>query len=69
MCARLAADREAALPKAISWVLRRYAAVVPTLVAEFMADDSVRLPAVARREVSVFLATGRKRPATARESP
>jgi 3-methyladenine DNA glycosylase AlkD len=62
----LAADREAALPKASSWVLRSWLEPCPTEVAAFVDRHAGRLPAVAVRETRAKLATGTKRPARPR---
>jgi 3-methyladenine DNA glycosylase AlkD len=58
----LAGDREAALPKASSWVLRSWLAPCPGEVAAFVDANAERLPALAVRETRVKLATGSKRP-------
>jgi 3-methyladenine DNA glycosylase AlkD len=58
----LAADREAALPKASSWVLRSWLVPCPGEVAAFVDRHQDRLPAVAVRETRAKLATGTKRP-------
>ena len=57
----LAPDREAALPKAASWVLRSWLAACPEQVAAFVDRHAGRLPAVAVRETRAKLATGTKR--------
>jgi 3-methyladenine DNA glycosylase AlkD len=57
---RLAADREAAIPKAISWVLRSHTKHCPGAVAEFVEDNAAALPAVAVRETRNKLRTGTK---------
>jgi 3-methyladenine DNA glycosylase AlkD len=57
----LAADREAALPKASSWVLRSWLVPCPDEVAAFVGRHQDRLPAVAVRETRAKLATGTKR--------
>jgi 3-methyladenine DNA glycosylase AlkD len=59
---RLAGDREAALPKASSWVLRSWLEPCPEEVAAFVDANAGRLPAVAVRETRAKLATGTKRP-------
>lgn len=66
VCARLATDRQASIPKAISWVLRTWAKHLPGEVARFVGDDQAPVPAIARRETRHFLAFGRKRPASTR---
>jgi len=66
MCARLANERQASIPKAISWVLRTWAKRLPDEVAQFVSDDQAPVPAIARRETRHFLAFGRKRPASTR---
>jgi 3-methyladenine DNA glycosylase AlkD len=62
----LAGDREAALPKASSWVLRSWLGPCPAEVAAFVDRHAGRLPAVAVRETTVKLTTGTKRPARPR---
>jgi 3-methyladenine DNA glycosylase AlkD len=57
----LAGDREAALPKAGSWVLRSWLRPCPAEVAAFVDAHAGRLPAVAVRETRAKLATGSKR--------
>ena len=56
----LADDREAAIPKAISWVLRENTRHCPAAVGEFLEQHGPRLPAIAVREARNKLATGRK---------
>jgi 3-methyladenine DNA glycosylase AlkD len=58
----LAGDREAALPKASSWVLRSWLAPCPGEVTALVDANAERLPALAVREARAKLATGRKRP-------
>ena len=58
----LAPDREAALPKACSWVLRSWLEPCPGEVAAFVDTHQDRLPALAVRETRAKLATGHKRP-------
>jgi 3-methyladenine DNA glycosylase AlkD len=58
----LAGDRQAALPKASSWVLRSWLEPCPAQVAAFVDRHQDRLPAVAVRETRAKLATGTKRP-------
>ena len=58
----LAGDRQAALPKASSWVLRSWLGPCPAQVAAFVDRHQDRLPAVAVRETRAKLATGTKRP-------
>jgi 3-methyladenine DNA glycosylase AlkD len=58
----LAGDREAALPKASSWVLRSWLEPCPEEVAGFVDAHAGRLPALAVRETRAKLATGTKRP-------
>ena len=58
----LAGDREAALPKASSWVLRSWLEPCPDEVAGFVDANAGRLPAVAVRETRAKLATATKRP-------
>jgi 3-methyladenine DNA glycosylase AlkD len=61
----LAGDREAAMPKATSWVLRSWLGPCSAAVAAFVDEHARRLPAVAVRETRAKLATGTKRPARA----
>ena len=56
----LAADREAAIPKAISWVLRAHTGRCPGEVAAFLGEHGADLPAIAVREARNKLATGYK---------
>jgi 3-methyladenine DNA glycosylase AlkD len=56
----LAGDREAAIPKAISWVLRAHAGRCPGEVAAFIREQGTALPAIAVREARNKLATGYK---------
>jgi 3-methyladenine DNA glycosylase AlkD len=56
----LAADREAAIPKAISWVLRAHSGRCPEEVAAFLEARRAALPAIAVREARNKLATGYK---------
>jgi len=65
----LAADREAALPKASSWVLRSWLRPCPAEVAAFVDGHAGRLPALAVRETRAKLATGSKRPPRRRPAP
>ena len=65
----LAADREAALPKAGSWVLRSWLRPCPAEVAAFVDSHAARLPALAVRETRAKLATGTKRPPRHRTAP
>jgi 3-methyladenine DNA glycosylase AlkD len=58
----LAPARKAALPKAISWVLRSWLGPCPEQVAAFVDRHAGRLPALAARETRAKLATGTKRP-------
>lgn|GEM_PF-336144 len=53
-------DREAAIPKAISWVLRAYARRCPAEVTAFLEEHGRALPAIAVREARHQLATGYK---------
>jgi 3-methyladenine DNA glycosylase AlkD len=57
----LAGDRQAALPKASSWVLRSWLGPCPAEVAAFVDANAGRLPALAVRETRTKLATGTKR--------
>jgi 3-methyladenine DNA glycosylase AlkD len=56
----LAGDREASIPKAISWVLREHLRHSRDDVAAFLDEHGDRLPAVARRETRTKMATGTK---------
>ena len=56
----LADDREAAIPKAISWVLRAHTGRCPAEVAAFLEEHRADLPAIAVREARNKLATGYK---------
>jgi len=56
----LAGDREAAIPKAISWVLRAHTGRCPGEVAAFLREQGAVLPAIAVREARNKLATGYK---------
>jgi len=62
----LAPDREAALPKACSWVLRSWLEPCPGEVAAFVDSHQGRLPTLAVRETRAKLATGVKRPPSGR---
>lgn len=53
-------DREASIPKAISWVLREHLRHSRAAVAGFLDDHWDDLPAVARRETRAKLLTGTK---------
>jgi 3-methyladenine DNA glycosylase AlkD len=57
---RLASDREASIPKAISWVLREHLRHSRDTIAMFLDERWDDLPAVARRETRTKLATGTK---------
>ena len=57
---QLAGDREAAIPKAISWVLREHTRQSAAEVARFIDDHTSELPAIAVREARKKLTTGRK---------
>jgi len=56
----LAGEREAAIPKAISWVLRAHTGRCPGEVAAFLEEHRAALPAIAVREARNKLATGYK---------
>lgn len=58
---RLASEREAAMPKAISWILRENLRHCPAQVAEFVETEAERLPAVAVRETRNKLAGSTKK--------
>ena len=57
---RLAGDREASIPKAISWVLRAHISHAAPLVADFVDAHVADLPAIAVRETRNKLRTGTK---------
>jgi len=57
---RLASDKEASIPKAISWVLRAHTRYAPDLVVEFMDLNAGVLPAIALRETRNKIRTGTK---------
>ncbi|MCJ7726087.1 MAG: DNA alkylation repair protein [Acidimicrobiia bacterium] len=57
---RLASDKEAGIPKAISWVLRTHVGHAADLVEEFMDAHPGVLPAIALRETRNKLRTGTK---------
>jgi len=57
---RLASDKEASIPKAISWVLRTHTRHAPGLIEEFMDSHADVLPAIALRETRNKLRTGTK---------
>ena len=56
----LAGERRAAIPKAISWVLREHTRHCPEAVAAFVEEHGPALPALAVREARNKLATGYK---------
>ncbi len=57
---KLADDREAAIPKSISWVLRTNLRSCRDQVAKFIDEYSDELPAIAVREVRNKLKSGKK---------
>lgn len=57
---RLAGDREASIPKAISWVLREHTRNTAPEVAAFLDEHAADLPAIAVRETRNKLRTGFK---------
>jgi 3-methyladenine DNA glycosylase AlkD len=57
---RLSGDREASIPKAISWVLRSHLRHARQAVATFLEEHGGDLPAVARRETENKMTTGHK---------
>jgi 3-methyladenine DNA glycosylase AlkD len=57
---RLREDREASIPKAISWVLREHLRHSGGRVAEFLDAHGDEIPAIARRETRTKMATGTK---------
>jgi hypothetical protein len=62
ICARLVADRDDMVVKALSWALRALAVVEPAAVAEFLRVHDDALAARVRREVRNKLETGLKNP-------
>jgi 3-methyladenine DNA glycosylase AlkD len=56
----LAGERRAAIPKAVSWVLREHTRHCPEAVAAFLEEHGRELPAIAVRETRRKLATGYK---------
>lgn len=60
MVLALAGERRAAVPKAISWVLREHTRHCPEAVGAFLQEHGPALPAVAVREARNKLATGYK---------
>jgi 3-methyladenine DNA glycosylase AlkD len=57
---RLASDKEASIPKAISWVLRTHTKHAADLVGEFIERQADALPAIVLRETRNKLRTGTK---------
>jgi len=57
---RLAEDREASIPKAISWVLRAHVKYAAPSVTNFVDAHAADLPAIAVRETRNKLRTGTK---------
>ena len=60
ICARLVADRDDMVVKALSWALRALVVWDPAAVAGFLEEHGEVLAARVRREVRSKLATGRK---------
>lgn len=62
MVLSLSGDKEAGIPKAISWVLREHTRHSADEVAAFVQEHTTALPAVAVRETRNKLRTGKKNP-------
>ncbi len=62
ICARLAADRDDMVIKAMSWALRELVPWDPDATRRFIADHEDTLAARAKREVRSKLETGLKNP-------
>jgi 3-methyladenine DNA glycosylase AlkD len=62
ICARLVADRDDMVEKALSWALRVLATREPGAVVTFMADHERALAARVKREVGNKLSSGLKNP-------
>jgi 3-methyladenine DNA glycosylase AlkD len=62
ICARLVADRDDMVVKALSWALRELAPWDPAAVRDFLDSHDAHLAARVRREVRTKLDTGRKHP-------
>jgi 3-methyladenine DNA glycosylase AlkD len=62
ICARLVADRDDTIVKALSWALRELSYWDPQAVRDFMAAHDSELAARVKREVRHKLATGLKNP-------
>ena len=62
ICARLSADRDDMIEKALSWALRVLATREPAAVIAFMADHEQALAARVKREVRNKLSSGLKNP-------
>jgi 3-methyladenine DNA glycosylase AlkD len=62
ICARLVADRDDMVVKALSWALRALAPWDPAAVRDFLDGHDAHLAARVRREVRTKLDTGRKHP-------
>lgn len=62
VCARLAADRDDMVEKALSWALRILAVRDADVVTAFVAENETVLTARVKREVRNKLSTGRKNP-------
>jgi 3-methyladenine DNA glycosylase AlkD len=60
MVLQLKDDREASIPKAISWVLRSHLRHTPEQVRSFVDEHAAELPAIAVRETRKKLTTGTK---------
>ncbi len=68
ICARLVADRDDMVVKALSWALREMAKKHPDEARNFLAEHGHALSARVTREVSNKLTTGLKTPRTGRTS-
>ncbi len=60
---RLQAEREILITKAVSWLLRNLTLRHRAAVIAYLAENRAALPAIAVREVTAKLETGRKSPA------
>lgn len=61
--ARLQAERDILITKAVSWLLRNLTLRHRAAVVAYVAENRAALPAIAVREVTAKLETGRKTPA------
>jgi 3-methyladenine DNA glycosylase AlkD len=60
--ARLQAERDILITKAVSWLLRNLTLRHRSALTVYLAENRAALPAIAVREVTAKLETGRKRP-------